>query len=63
MIFPKIKVVPVTLRNSWFHDKKIYKEKYFLGDLWGPKNGKKAQNEAIYQKTGILMKFLAIFIS
>ena len=42
MIFPKIKVVPVTLRNSWFHDKKIYKEKIFLGDLWGPKNGKKS---------------------
>ena len=52
----------VTLSNSWFQDKK-FKKNIFGWDLWGPKNGKKAQNEAIYQKTGILMKFLAIFIS
>jgi len=37
---PKTKVVPVTLRNSWFHDKKNYKENYF----WvGPVGSQKRQ--------------------
>ena len=47
--YPKTKVVPETLRNSWFHDKKITKKNYFLGDLWGPKNSKKAQNYLIHE--------------
>ena len=39
---PKTKVVPVTLRNSWFHDKKNLQRKLFLGGTCGvPKTAKK----------------------
>ena len=39
-IDPKTKVIPVTLRNSWGHDKKIYKENLFWG---GPVGSQKRQ--------------------
>ena len=39
--YPKTKVVPETLRNSWFHDKKNFTKKNYFGGIHGvPKMAK-----------------------
>ena len=41
MFYPKTKVVPETLRNSWFHDKKFFTKKNYFGGIHGvPKMAK-----------------------
>ena len=35
MFYPKTKVVPETLRNSWFHDKKFFTKKNYFGGIHG----------------------------